>query len=44
MGTVLLGLYTFMLEDSPTYGSVVTSDSTKRKLAAESLEFNAKNK
>eukprot|EP00599_Poterioochromonas_sp_BG-1_P007352 CAMPEP_0173151128 /NCGR_PEP_ID=MMETSP1105-20130129/11391_1 /TAXON_ID=2985 /ORGANISM="Ochromonas sp., Strain BG-1" /LENGTH=207 /DNA_ID=CAMNT_0014066435 /DNA_START=46 /DNA_END=669 /DNA_ORIENTATION=+ len=44
VGTILLGLYTFMLEESPTYGSITTSPDTKRQLASESLEFNVKNK
>lgn len=44
VGTILLGLYTFMLDDQPTYGSISTNDSTKRALALESLEFNVKNK
>lgn len=33
-----------MLEDSPTFGSIVTSDAFKRKVAKESLSFNIKNK
>jgi ubiquitin-conjugating enzyme E2 J2 len=44
VGTILMGLYSFMLEDSPTYGSIVTSDTFKRKCARESLEFDCKNK
>lgn len=39
-----MGLYSFMLEESPTYGSVVTSDVFKRKAARDSLEYNTKNK
>ena len=30
----------FMVEDSPTYGSVQTTDLVKRKLAEQSLRFN----
>lgn len=44
VGTVLLGLYSFMLEETPTYGSIVTTDLLKRQFAAESLEYNVKNK
>eukprot|EP01039_Chlorochromonas_danica_P002615 gene2615-2858_t len=44
VGTVLLGLYSFMLEETPTYGSIVTTDLLKRQLANESLEYNVKNK
>jgi ubiquitin-conjugating enzyme E2 J2 len=44
VSTILMGLQSFMLEDSPTYGSISTSTMEKRKLAAESLEFNSKNK
>lgn len=44
VGTILMGLYSFMLEESPTYGSIVTSEPFKRKAAKESLEFNVKNK
>jgi hypothetical protein len=44
VGTILMGLYSFMLEEAPTYGSVVTSEQFKRKAAQDSLEFNVKNK
>ena len=44
VGTILVGLYSFMGEDSPTYGSIVTDIATKRKAANESLQFNCKNK
>jgi ubiquitin-conjugating enzyme E2 J2 len=44
VGTILLGLYTFMLDEQPTYGSIVTSTQTKRQFAAESLEYNVTNK
>jgi hypothetical protein len=39
-----MGLYSFMQEESPTYGSISTSDAFKRQAAQESLEFNVKNK
>jgi len=44
VGTVLMGLLSFMLEDVPTYGHVVTSDAYKKKAAQESLAFNCQNK
>lgn len=44
VGTILMGLYSFMLEEAPTYGSVVTSAQYKRQAAAESLEYNSRNK
>ncbi len=42
--TILMGLYSFMLEETPTYGSIETADSFRRKCARESLEFNLTNK
>lgn len=44
VGTILMGLYSFMLEESPTYGSIVTDTAYKRQKAKESLEYNCKNK
>lgn len=44
VGTILMGLHSFMVENTPTQGSMITADSTKRKFAYESLEFNVKNK
>ena len=44
VGTILMGLLSFMVQDSPTYGSIETSDAYKRKAALESLEFNCKDK
>lgn len=44
VGTILMGLFSFMLENTPTTGSLVTSDTAKRKFAFNSLEFNCKNK
>jgi len=43
VGTILMGLYSFMSEDQPTYGSIVTTDAFKRKAAQESLDYNCKN-
>ncbi len=44
VSTILMGLVSFMLEESPTTGSISTSDYTKRQLARESLEMNCKDK
>lgn len=44
IGTILMGLYSFMLEDAPTYGSISTTDEYKKKVAQDSLFFNIKNK
>jgi ubiquitin-conjugating enzyme E2 J2 len=44
VGTILMGLYSFMMEETPTHGSITSSDSARRKFARESLEFNLKNK
>lgn len=44
VGTILMGLYSFMLEESPTYGSIVTDAAFKRLKARESLEVNVKHK
>ena len=42
VATILTGLLSFMLEKSPTLGSIETSDADKRSLAAQSHEFNLK--
>jgi len=42
ISTILMGLYSFMLDDKPTTGSIETSVATKRKFAGESLEYNVK--
>jgi len=42
VSTILTGLYSFMVETSPTLGSIETSDSQKRKLAMQSLDFNVR--
>ncbi|KAL8578283.1 Ubiquitin-conjugating enzyme E2 J2 [Nucella lapillus] len=44
VSTILTGLLSFMLETSPTLGSIETSVYTKRQLAAQSGAFNLKNK
>jgi len=44
VGTILMGLLSFMVQDSPTYGSIETSDAFKRKAASESLQYNCQNK
>ncbi|KAL3780822.1 hypothetical protein ACHAWO_004468 [Cyclotella atomus] len=44
ISTILTGLYSFMVEKTPTTGSVETSDDTKRKLAKESLDWNVREK
>jgi hypothetical protein len=41
--TVLTGMYSFMVESTPTLGSIETTDAKKRQLAAESLKWNVKN-
>ncbi len=44
VATILTGLLSFMLEKSPTLGSVETSDAEKRVYAARSHEFNLRTK
>ena len=44
VGTILMGLYSFMQEETPTFGSTSASDAQRRKFAKDSLEFNLKNK
>jgi ubiquitin-conjugating enzyme E2 J2 len=44
VSTILMGLYAFMLESSPTAGSIETSDAFKRRCARESWEFNTRHK
>lgn len=39
-----MGLLSFMVQDSPTYGSIETSDAYRRKAAIDSLEYNCQNK
>jgi len=42
VSTILTGLYSFMLETSPTLGSVDTTSSQKRKYAYQSLDSNCR--
>nr|QBH73234.1 ubiquitin-conjugating enzyme E2 j2 [Thermobia domestica] len=44
VSTILTGLLSFMIEKSPTLGSIETSDYEKRQFAALSLEYNLKDK
>jgi len=44
VGTILTGLLSFMLEKSPTLGSIETTDQEKKSLAIKSIEFNLKDK
>lgn len=43
ISTILRGLYSFMIESSPTLGSVETTVAAKKMLASASLEYNVKN-
>ena len=42
VSTILTGLYSFMIESSPTLGSITTTTSQKRQFARQSLEFNCR--
>eukprot|EP00978_Attheya_sp_CCMP212_P010015 scaffold23974_cov52-Attheya_sp.AAC.7 len=42
VSTILTGLYSFMIDVSPTLGSVDTSEAQKRRLARQSLDFNVR--
>jgi len=42
VASILNGLLSFMLDKTPTLGSIETSDNEKRKLAAQSMECNTK--
>lgn len=44
VSTILAGLLSFMIETSPTLGSITTTDYEKKQLAAQSLEFNLRDK
>lgn len=44
VATILTGLLSFMLERSPTLGSIETTDYQKKQLAISSLSFNIKDK
>jgi len=43
VGTILMGLCSFMQEEIGTHGSIVTTSATKRNYAKASLDFNHKN-
>ncbi|KAL3670273.1 putative ubiquitin-conjugating enzyme E2 33 [Phytophthora oleae] len=43
VSSILTGLYSFMLENQATLGSINTTDAQKRKYAAASLETNCSN-
>ncbi|CAM9444958.1 unnamed protein product [Chrysoparadoxa australica] len=42
VSTILMGLYSFMLESAPTVGSMSSSEEQKRALANQSLSYNCK--
>jgi ubiquitin-conjugating enzyme E2 J2 len=42
VSTILTGLYSFMIESSPTLGSVESTRSQKEKLARLSLDYNVR--
>ncbi|CAF0754726.1 unnamed protein product [Brachionus calyciflorus] len=42
VSSILTGLLSFMLENTPTSGSIESSNETKKRLAIESLDFNLK--
>jgi len=42
VGTVLIGLLSFMVDSAPTAGSIESSLTTKRKLAQQSLDYNVR--
>jgi ubiquitin-conjugating enzyme E2 J2 len=42
VSTILTGLHSFMIETAPTLGSIEASTSQKRRLAAQSLDFNVR--
>nr|CAI5836104.1 unnamed protein product [Callosobruchus analis] len=44
VSTILTGLLSFMIEKSPTLGSIETTDYDKRQYAYQSLEYNLKDK
>ncbi|KAF8071235.1 UBC33 [Scenedesmus sp. PABB004] len=43
VGTILTGLLSFLYDSAPTTGSITSSPAERRRLAAESLAFNARN-
>jgi len=44
VSTILTGLLSFMVETTPTSGSIESNEATKRRLARESKELNVKDK
>jgi len=44
VSTILIGVLSFMMESTPTLGSVESSDQEKKKFAYRSVEFNLKSK
>ncbi|XP_076179879.1 ubiquitin-conjugating enzyme E2 J2 [Ptiloglossa arizonensis] len=44
VSTILIGLLSFMVEKSPTVGSINTTNYEKKQLAVQSLEYNLKDK
>lgn len=43
ISTILMGLYSFMMDNKPTTGSIETTTAAKRTFAADSLTYNVKN-
>jgi len=43
ISTILMGLYSFMMDNKPTTGSIETTTAAKRTFAADSLAYNVKN-
>lgn len=42
ISTILMGLYSFMMDNKPTTGSIETTAAAKKKFAEDSLEYNVK--
>jgi ubiquitin-conjugating enzyme E2 J2 len=42
VSSILMGLYSFMLDSAPTLGSMEATTAARRKMAAQSLEYNCK--
>jgi len=43
IATIILGLQSFMLEDTPSAGCVSGSESQRKRMAFESIDFNRQN-
>ena len=43
IATIILGLQSFMLEDTPSAGCVSGSESERKRMAFESIDFNRQN-